>query len=342
MLAVTRMNRARMNHARLNRARLTRRRRAKATGLLVATLLLSASGTAARAQTEYVPWSAVLPGWTVGHVPTSENDCVAGRKNCVKHSVKELDRILQLTGKSCSHHAVFALAYTRITQTYGWSSDQPGYYENVPFANHQSAVFAKYYTDAWHSWRDGNRAAVPQAWLTAFDAAAAGKVTGTGDLLLGINAHINRDLAYVLAGVGLVAPDGTSRKKDYDKVEDFLAKAAEPMIVEAAHRFDPSMDDSRDPLDAGSTLVMQAISAARENAWRNAEALVSAPTKEARALVEARIERDANAAAEAILVAHSYLPPLRSSTVRDAHCAVNNGDEATEPYPFGSPDPYGS
>jgi hypothetical protein len=37
-------------------------------------------------------------------------------------------------------------------------------------------------------------------------------VTGSGDLLLGISAHVNRDLPFVLASLGLVAPDGTSRK----------------------------------------------------------------------------------------------------------------------------------
>jgi hypothetical protein len=313
-----------------------------ATGLVVAALALPALGGAAGAEVRYVPWSTVLPGWTDEFVPTSANDCVAGRKSCIKQTLKELDRILQVTGKSCSHHAVFALAYTRITQTYAWSREQPGYYEDVPFANHQDAVFAKYYTDAWENWSSGNRAAVPKAWLTAFDAASSGVVNGTGDLLLAINAHINRDLPYVLASVGLVAPDGSSRKPDFDQVEDFLAAASEPMIAEAALRFDSSMDDAHDPLDATYTLLMQAISAARENAWRNAEALVSAPTPLARAVVEAKIERDANAAAQAILVAQSYLPPLTSPTTRDAYCAMNSSDAAQEPYPFGNPAPYGT
>jgi len=321
--------------------RRSRRLRAGTAGLLSGALLaLTGTGSAAQADVLYLPWSAYLSGWTYEYVPTSANDCVAGRPACVKQTLQELNRILQESGKSCGDHAVFALAYTRITQTYAWSRELPGYYKDVPFANHQDAVFAKYYTDAWTNWRNGTRAAVPQAWLTAFDASAAGRVTGTGDLLLAMNAHINRDLPYVLASVGLVAPDGSSRKPDFDKVEDFLAKATEPMIAEAAQRFDPSMDDAHDPLDATYTLVMQVISAGRENAWRNAEALVSAPTPEARALVEAKIENDANAAAQAILLAQSYLPPLTSSTARQGHCAAHNADPAPQPYPFGTPSPY--
>jgi hypothetical protein len=73
-------------------------------------------------------------------------------------------------------------------------------------------VFAKYYTDAYYANRDGNRSAVPRSWLTAFDAARDKKATGVGDLLLGMNAHINRDLPFVLAATGLVKPDGTSER----------------------------------------------------------------------------------------------------------------------------------
>ena len=301
---------------------------------------VTAAGVPAQAEVLYVPWSTYLPGWTDEYLPTSANDCVAGRKTCVIQTSKELNRVLQDTGRGCSHHAVFALAYTRMTQTYAWSRDEPGFYDDVPFANHQDAVFAKYYTDAWTSWRKGDRAAVPQAWRIAFDAAAAGTMTGTGDLLLGMNAHINRDLPFVLAAVGLVAPDGSSRKKDFDKVEKMLAAASEPLIAEAAQRFDPRMDDTADPLDLGYTGVMQLISAWRENAWRNAESLVAAPNAEARALVAAGIESEATAAARTLSLTHRDLTLLPSSPSRGSWCAAHNDDPAPLSYPFGTAHPY--
>ena len=31
-----------------------------------------------------------------------------------------------------------------MTQTYGWTRDQPGYYHDVPYMNHMDAVFAKH------------------------------------------------------------------------------------------------------------------------------------------------------------------------------------------------------
>ena len=305
-------------------------------------LLVAGSGTApARADVPYVAWSAYLPGWTDAYDPTSNNDCVAGRPSCLTQTRKEFGRILKENAQSCTHASVFALSYARITQTYGWSRDIPGYYQDVPYINHMDAVFAKFYTDAYYAYKNGDRAAVPGAWLTAFDAARDKSVTGTGDLLLGINAHVNRDLPFVLEATGLVRPDGQSGKPDFDKADQFLNDASAPMMAEIAARLDPTVDDSKDPLGLTYAGVMQLLTAWRENAWRSAEALVNAPDAAARAQVAARIESDANQAAAGILATNSYTPPLTSTTSRDAYCAIHKGDAAPMAYPFGTPTPYG-
>jgi hypothetical protein len=314
------------------------------TGLVVAvplTVLLTAPPAGAADEPMFVPWSAVLPGWTDEFEPSSENDCVAGRDSCLRHTLKELGRVFEETGRSCDHNAVFALAYLRITQTYGWSRDVPGYYQDVPFANHQDAVFARFYTDAYHAWRSGDLDRVPTSWRIAFDAARDRAVSGTGDLLLGMNAHINRDLPFVVAAVGLVAPDGSSRKPDYDKVEHFLNLATEPMLAEAAARFDPRLDDAHDPLGLGQLAAFQLISAWRESAWRNAERLVSARTPEEREQVAASIEAAADATARSIRLSQAYAPPLTTTGSRDTWCATHRDAAAPSAYPFGSPQPWG-
>src|SRR5512139_2958170 len=315
------------------------------TGALLAALVtaLAASAPSASADTTQpnVAWSSYLAGWTEKYVPTSENDCVAGRDNCLKATLKELARIADDTAVNCSHDAIFARAYLRMTQTYGWSRDIPGYYADVPFANHQDAVFAKYYTDAYYAYRSGDRASVPEAWRIAFDASRDKRVSATGSLLLGMNAHINRDLPFVLAGVGQVAPDGSSRKPDYDAVEKWLYTATKPMLAEFAARFDPAADDANDPFGLNYLTLFQLVSAQRESAWRNAEALVSAPTPEARALVAASIEADAVAAAQTLLKTQSYAPPLTSSGPRDQWCAAHHDDAPPLPYDFGTAKPYG-
>jgi hypothetical protein len=102
-------------------------------------------------------------------------------------------------------------------------------------------------------------------------------VTGSGDLLLGISAHVNRDLPFVLASIGLVAPDGTSRKADHDRINVMLNKVQEPLLAEQAARFDPDMAVPATPYGLGYTGLMQTLMVWREAAWRSAERLVAAP-----------------------------------------------------------------
>jgi hypothetical protein len=301
---------------------------------------MTVSATPSSADTIYTPWSSMLPGWNDQFAPGSDNDCAAGRPSCLTVTLNEMVHILNPAGQSCSHLAIFPLAYVRMTQTYGWTRDQAGYYHDVPYMNHMDAVFAKYYTDAYYDWSGGDRADVPRAWLYAFDAANNKTVSGAGDLFLGMNAHINRDLPFVLYASGLVTADGTSGKADYDVVEKWLNDDTAPLLAEAAQRFDPAIDDSNNPLV--DYLSFQMVSAWRENAWRNAELLASAPTDAARAQVAQHIENDANAMAQGMLVSFAVNPLVQSNATRDAYCAAHNADTAPVRYPMGTPSPYGN
>ncbi len=317
------------------------RRVALAAVLAVVTLCLGTAPALADT-TLYVPWSSVLPGWNDQFVPGSDNDCAAGAPDCLDYTLGEQTRILNQNGQACNHNAVFALAYVRMTQTYGWTRDQAGYYNDVPYMNHMDAVFARYYTDAYYDWSQGSRSSVPQAWLYAFDAAKNKTVTGAGDLFLGMNAHINRDLPFVLYASGLVESDGsTSGKADYDAVEKWLNDDTAPLLSEETQRFDPTMNSTN--VSLVNFLTFQMVSAWREMAWRNAELLAAAPTPAARALVAQGIETYANTIAQTFLVSFAVNPLLgQSNATRDAYCAAHNATTGPAPYPMGTPAPYGN
>lgn len=288
----------------------------------------------------FIDWSSLLPGLTDAYVPSSANDCVAGRPSCVQAAIREMRRRFEPLGTTCHHDAVFALAYLRTTQTYQWASEQPGFFADVAWLNHYDAVFAKYYFRAVDDYVAGRRTSVPAAWLVAFDAARDRRVTGSGSLLLGMNAHVNRDLPFVLAAIGLVAPDGTNRKTDHDKVNQFLNLVLEPLLSEIAARFDPHVINVRTPFGTGYTALFQLLALWREVAWRNAELLVSAPTELARSLVAQEIETTAALEAQSLAAANAYLPLLTSSGARDAYCTANHGKSAPVSYAFGVPAPY--
>ncbi len=275
-------------------------------GALVASSALIASP--ARADTPvFIPWSQLLPSFTTGYEPSSSNVCVSGDAACVDAVITEMEARVAPLDAACNHNVMFGLMYLRTTEEYRRSALTPGFFTDPAFINHQDAGFAKQYFDAWDSYRAGDLAHTPKAWQIAFKAADQKKVTGLGNMLLGMSGHVNRDLPHILAEIGLVKPDGSSRKPDHDKVNQFLNLVMEPLIDEAAARFDPSVDDTQiDGTTMDETGMLQLLVGWREQAWRNAELLVNAPTPAARALVEAEIEQVAAIESNLIVVATSY------------------------------------
>jgi hypothetical protein len=270
----------------------------------------------------FVGWSATLPAIAWHYDPTSSDDCVAGRESCVQRTIRQMERRLAPLAAACDHAAVFGLAYLRTTETYLDTAQTPGFYGDPGFVNHEDITFASAYYAAYDSWTAGRRDLVPPAWRIAFDAGRDRSVSGSGDLLLGINAHVNRDLPFVLAAIGLVAPDGTSRKPDHDKIDVMLNRVFPPLIEEEAARFDPAMAFVATPYGVGYTGLMQTLTAWREGAWRHAEQLVAAPDAAARALVAEEIETSAAITARSIVASTRFLPPVTSTRTRDAYCAA--------------------
>ena len=300
-------------------SRLTRR--SAIVWTLVGALLLPAAQARAD-DPPFVGWAAALPAITWQHDPSSADDCVAGRVSCVQRTIRTMERRYEPLAAGCDHSAVFALTYLRTTEAYLRTSQTPGFYQDPAFVNHEAVVFAEMYFEAYDEWAAGRTSRVPPAWRVALDAGAQGRVSGSGNLLLGVNAHVNRDLPFALAKIGLVAPDGRSRKADHDKVDVMLNRVVQPVLAEAAERYDPDVDSIKTPYGAGYAGLLQLLFAWRESAWRQAEMLVQAPDEASRAQVAAAIEANALSNAREIEAATSYLPPASSSQRRDRHCAT--------------------
>lgn len=282
---------------------------------------------AARAEDPiFVDWSSNLLPLPGSYAPSSADDCRAGRLRCVDNVIREMTRRFGRLAGSCEHNAIFSLTYLRTTEEFRRATTTAGFFADASFVNHEDAVFARYYFDPYDAWVAGRRSQVPQAWLIAFDAARDREVSASGNVLLGLNAHINRDLPYVLSGIGLRAPDGSSRKPDHDKVNTFLNRVADTLYPEIARRFDPTVDDNNLPGTYDDLLTFQAVAVMRESAWRNAERLADARTGLERMLVEQSIETYAASEALAIKAATAYLPGSGGSAARDAHCAVHHDD----------------
>jgi hypothetical protein len=288
-----------------------------------ASTTLTSGAAKAEEPPPFVGWSAVLPPLTYQYDPTSEDDCVAGRLQCVEKVIKEMHRRLGPLAQRCDHDAVFALAYLRTTEAYLTYARRSDFFSDPHFVNHQDVVFARMYFDAYDHWAAGRVERVPPAWRIAFAAADHERVSGAGDLLLGISAHINRDLPFALAAIGMTTSSGVSRKHDHDKVDEILNTVVGPLMREQAARFDPEMSRAQTPYGLGYAGLLQTIVTWREAAWRHAELLVAAPDPASRDVVAQQIEDYAAAQAQMIEAASRYLPPLTTTHARNAYCAVN-------------------
>jgi hypothetical protein len=283
--------------------------------------------TGARAEDPaFTAWTNLLPGSPgLAYDPTSADECTAGRIQCVDKVVREMTRRFDALAATCNHNAIFGLTYLRTTEEYHRAATTAGFFEDAAFVNHEDAVFAAYYLRAFDDYAAGRRSAVPAAWRIAFDAARDRAVSASGNVFLGMSAHINRDLPYVLEAIGLVKPDGSSRKADHDKVNEFLNKVSDDVFAEIANRFDPTVDDGNlDGTLLDDWASFQIVPAWREQAWRNAERLAAARTAAERAQVEASIEAFAEQEAKALRSATAYKTLLgESSSARDAYCAAH-------------------
>jgi hypothetical protein len=234
-----------------------------------------------------------------------------------------MDRRIAAMDARCDHNALFARNYRLITQVY--ADLPPDFFDDPRWLANEDAKFARLYFDALDAWAEGRRQDVPEAWRIAFDAAEKRRVQGAGDLMLGINAHVQRDMPYLLAGLGLVTPDGKSRKPDHDRMNGVLNASYDDVLQQAIEQDDPDLARYDAPGTADGFLEVQMIMSWREGVWRNAERLVRARSDAEREMVAQSIEAQAAASARMIERTFPIAPPVFTNVRRDALCKQRGG-----------------
>lgn len=261
-------------------------------------------------------WTEHLPAYPdADYEPSVYNDCEPGHNKCVDLVINEMWRRYDKLG--CDHAAVFSMVYALTTEEYRRAVEDPEYFEDNAFVNHQDVVFADFYFRPMDDWYKRDRMdRVPPAWRIALDAGDRQTNDVTGDVLLGMNAHIRRDLPFVLEAIGMVTEDGESRKPDHDRVNDFLAEVQSTIDEELYRRHDHRPQGESAPYDLDEHGIMHAIRLWREEAWRKAELLAQAETEDEREHIAELIEADAAFSAMAI----RELFPAEDTEARFDHC----------------------
>ena len=114
----------------------------------------------------------------------------------------------------------FAALYRQVTREIGRAVQREEFQD--PRRERFDAAFGNRYFDALDAWRRGRRDDVcPRTWRDAFDACERDNLAVVQHLLLGINAHINVDLA-VAAARTAPGPAIAGLEDDFDKVNEIL------------------------------------------------------------------------------------------------------------------------
>ncbi len=266
------------------------------------------------------PVISALPPAPVPYSAYRGRTCRSGSPKCIVRVIRTMKQRLRPLAAACDHDAIFSLAYLRVTQNVKAAADS-GYFADRRWLTRLDAVFAGMYFRTLDDWNAGRRSQVPRAWRIALAASDDRSLTGLGDFMINMNAHINNDFPHALAAVGLTDRRGRSHKPDHNAYNQRLDSLYAPVFKEEARRFDPTFDDlDAGPLDeTGAGLVMRGW---REMVWRHAEHLVTARTPHQKRLAEQMIEE--YAASQALMIKAMFTSPDHSRA-RDAYCTGRRG-----------------
>jgi hypothetical protein len=210
-----------------------------------------------------------------------------------------------------SRRAIFLQLYVMVTGAVREKVRQGDYFQDSIWASRYLVAFANLYAAARYRYDRGE--AVPKSWRIAFQTADNRSGLVLQDLLLGVNAHINHDLAPALIEA-TIDPDRDRRYSDHNAVNRILADLTNASQDKIAALYAPGLaaaDALAGPLDEVASAF--SIEHARENAWRHAVALAAARSGFEQGLVKTGLDLQSAVLARLILAPVRVVPGLRAA-----------------------------
>jgi len=171
--------------------------------------------------------------------------------------------------------------------------------------------FAGYYFDALEAY-DDSASMTPIAWRITHDAAQDPETMAVQNLLLGINAHVNYDLALAVTDLldqewpSLPFEVRESRYQDYLKVNQIIADTVDIVQDQVVERYAPLMefvDILLGPID--EWFASQLINNWRDEVWQEVIGMLESPLANRREQMRQSLEKIAVKRARLLLAGHS-------------------------------------
>jgi len=219
-------------------------------------------------------------------------------------SVKEVKNALEHFEIWCLENGdlrgVFATAYLQITRAISEEISKESF-NNNDWSEHYLIRFANLYREALLNYEGKTSKNVPKSWIVAFDLAQKQEGLIIQHLTLGINAHINHDLALALNDVGIDS-NREEKYQDHVRINHILEQATDNLKRSVSEKYAPILKR----LDRGlgtvdDKITVFSISKAREHAWTMAVALSSARSAIERNLLQSTLDEQAAVLSRLIL-----------------------------------------
>ncbi|WP_435345921.1 DUF5995 family protein [Haloarchaeobius sp. HRN-SO-5] len=209
--------------------------------------------------------------------------------------------------------SVFLTIYVQMTREVH-DGIRGGRFADPDWMRRYLVTFANYYRRAFLAFERGNLDAVPDPWRLAFGSAVDGQTLVVQDAFLGVNAHINHDLALALHDVG-IDPNRDQKYADHRAINGILARLVDVQQEVLERTYAAGVDD----VDAifgrfDESLTLRSMTEGREQAWRVAVVLTDVGVAAARSV--ARWVLRATATGGGFFVLSPHLDPSVVRTLR--------------------------
>lgn len=218
--------------------------------------------------------------------------------------------------------ALFLSVYARMTGAVAERIGRGGF-EDPEWVSAYLVAFTNLYREGVHAYETGDVEALADAWLLAFDAARREDCLVVQDTALGVNAHINYDLALALDRIGL-EPSRERKFADHAAVTEVVRGILDETQAALADRDAPGLGTVDEALGSfDERALVFTIDQCRDSAWRTAVALRSRFSLRRRL---ARWTNDVTSAGAARLI----LSSRTSDRIHDSLLAFEGGTGAPD------------
>ena len=236
--------------------------------------------------------------------------------------INELDEIIKQCKASKSKLGYFAALYRAMTQSV-LDAIETGYFDDGARMAHLDVLFAKRYLDAWNCYAQ-NQPCSP-SWKTVFDARKEDNLVVLQHLILGINTHINLDLAVAAAAT---CPGDLifGLENDFSKINALIATLTDLVQARLETIWWPMKLLKRVVNGREKAIINFSITTARKTSWANAVALATISGKPSDDYIQ-RIDATVNIVGGSIINPGAFtkllLMPVRWIEYRDVNRVID-------------------